>query len=113
MSSPSATAMPSEPPDLAVRPALVTQPGLAIHVGAELDPRGHLLVAFTGHSDRALPHGDGPPEVSWSLYDGALPLAQVAALLAVLPPTARITPVVPATLVETGSVIHGGRPYRT
>jgi hypothetical protein len=149
MSSPSATAMPSEAPDLAVRPVLVTQPGLAIHVGAdvmttpehvpwpgvrscrdtlertsrlaaaagitrqrrllglrasragvrhalrhaaaELDPRGHLLVTFTGHSDRALPPGDGPPEVSWSLYDGALPLAQVAALLAVLPPTARIT----------------------
>ena len=65
--------------------------GALRRAAAELDPRGHLLLAFTGPSDRALPHGDGPPEVSWSLYDGTLPLAQVAALLSVLPPTARIT----------------------
>jgi hypothetical protein len=28
--------MPSEAPDLAVRPELVTEPGLAIHVGADI-----------------------------------------------------------------------------
>ena len=67
------------------------------HAAAELDPHGHLLLAYTGHSARELPHGDGPAEVSWSLYDGALQLAQIAALLAVLPPTALVT-----VISETG-----------
>ena len=58
---------------------------------AGLDPHGHLLVAFTGHSDRE-PAGPGqPPGIGWCVHDGTLPLAEVAALLSVVPPTALVT----------------------
>jgi hypothetical protein len=63
--------------------------GALRRAAAGLDPHGHLLLAFTGHSDRD--PGDGPPGVAWCLYDGSLPLAEVAALLAAVPPTALIT----------------------
>jgi hypothetical protein len=56
-----------------------------------LDPHGHLLVAFTGHSDRE-PAGPGqPPGIAWCVHDGTLPLAETAALLSAVPPTALIT----------------------
>jgi len=58
---------------------------------AGLDPRGHLLLAFTGHSDRGRAALGRPPEVAWCLPDGALPLTEVAALLGTVPPTAFIT----------------------
>jgi len=58
---------------------------------AGLDPRGHLLLAFTGHSDRGRPGLGRPPEVAWCLSDGALPLTEVAALLGTVLPTAFIT----------------------
>lgn len=58
---------------------------------ARLDPHGHLLVAFTGHSDRDRPDPDQPPAIAWCLHDGTLPLADVAALLAAVPPTAFVT----------------------
>jgi Caspase domain len=58
---------------------------------AELDPRGHLLLAFAGHSDRERASEDAPPKVAWCLHDGTLPLAEVAALLAAIPPTALVT----------------------
>jgi hypothetical protein len=58
---------------------------------AGLDPHGHLLVAFTGHSDRE-PAGPGqPPAIAWCVHDGTLPLAEVAGLLSAVPPTALIT----------------------
>src|SRR5215831_15457519 len=56
-----------------------------------LDPRGHLLLTFTGHSDRERAGRDRWPEVAWCLADGTLPLTEVAALLAAVPPTALIT----------------------
>ena len=56
-----------------------------------LDPRGHLLLTFTGHSDRELTGRNRWPEVVWRLADGTLPLSEVAALLAAVPPTAFIT----------------------
>jgi len=58
---------------------------------AGLDPHGHLLVAFTGHSDREPTAPDKPPAIAWCLHDGPLPLAEVAALLSAVPPTALIT----------------------
>jgi hypothetical protein len=58
---------------------------------AGLDPRGHLLLAFTGHSDRERAGPGRPPEVAWCLSDGTLPLTEVAALLGTAPPTAFIT----------------------
>jgi hypothetical protein len=58
---------------------------------AGLDPRGHLLLAFTGHSDRGRAGLGRPPEVAWCLSDGALPLTEVAALLGTVPATAFIT----------------------
>jgi len=54
-------------------------------------PHGHLLVAFTGHSDREPTAPDKPPAIAWCLHDGPLPLAEVAALLSAVPPTALIT----------------------
>jgi hypothetical protein len=56
-----------------------------------LDPRGHLMLTFTGHSDRERISPDRPPEVAWCLADGTLPLSEVAALLAAVPPTVFIT----------------------
>ena len=53
---------------------------------AGLDPRGHLLVAFTGHSDREPADLDEPPGIGWCVHDGPLPLAEVAALLSAVPP---------------------------
>ena len=58
---------------------------------AGLDPHGHLLVAFTGHSDREPADPDEPPGIGWCVHDGTLPLVEVAALLSVVPPTALIT----------------------
>jgi hypothetical protein len=58
---------------------------------AGLDPRGHLLLAFTGHSDRGRAGPGRPPEVAWCLSDGTLPLTEVAALLGTVVPTAFIT----------------------
>ena len=58
---------------------------------AGLDPRGHLLLAFTGHSDRGRAGLGRPPEVAWCLFDGPLPLTEVAALLGTVPPSAFIT----------------------
>jgi hypothetical protein len=58
---------------------------------AGLDPRGHLLLAFTGHSDRERAGLGRPPAVAWCLSDGTLPLTEVAALLGTAPPTAFIT----------------------
>jgi hypothetical protein len=58
---------------------------------AELDPHGHLLLTFTGHSDRERTSPHEPPDIGWCLHDGALPLAEVAVLLAAVPPTALIT----------------------
>lgn len=58
---------------------------------AGLDPHGHLLVAFTGHSDREPAGPDEPPGIGWCVHDGTLPLAEVAALLSAVPPTALIT----------------------
>ena len=58
---------------------------------ADMDPHGHLLVTFTGHSDRERTDPDGPPDIAWCLHDGALPLAEVAALLAAVPPTALVS----------------------
>jgi hypothetical protein len=58
---------------------------------ADLDPRGHLLLAFTGHSDRGRGGLGRPPEVAWCLSDGALPLTEIAALLGTVVPTAFIT----------------------
>jgi hypothetical protein len=58
---------------------------------AGLDPHGHLLVTFTGHSDREPAAPDQPPAIAWCLHDGTLPLAQVAALLSAVPATALIT----------------------
>jgi len=65
--------------------------GALRQAAAELDPDGHLLLAFTGHSDRERTDPDGPPDIGWCLYDGTLPLAEVAALLSAAPPTALIT----------------------
>jgi hypothetical protein len=65
--------------------------GALRRAAAELDPRGHLLLTFTGHSDRERADDHGPLDVAWCLYDGALPVAEVAALLAAVPPTALIT----------------------
>jgi hypothetical protein len=56
----------------------------------ELDPRAQLLLTFTGHTDPDDHRADGSRDVAWCLYDGALRLAEVAALLAAVPPTARI-----------------------
>ena len=56
-----------------------------------LDPHGHLLLAFTGHSDREPAGPDQPPAIAWCVHDGTLPLAEVAALLSAAPPTALIT----------------------
>ena len=56
-----------------------------------LDAHGHLLVAFTGHSDREPAGPDQPPAIAWCVHDGTLPLAEVAALLSAVPPTAVIT----------------------
>ena len=64
----------------------------AVRQGAAgLDPRGHLVLAFTGPSDRGRARLGRPPEVAWRLSDGTLPLTEVAALLGTVPPTALIT----------------------
>ena len=44
---------------------------------AGLDPRGHLLLAFTGHSDRGRAGLGRPPEVAWCLSGGPLPLTAI------------------------------------
>jgi len=62
-----------------------------LEAAAGLDPHGHLLVAFTGHSDREPAGPDEPPGIGWCVHDGTLPLAEVAALLSAVPPTALIT----------------------
>jgi hypothetical protein len=61
------------------------------HAAAELDPRGHLLLAFTGESDRGRATFGRPPEVAWRLSDGTLSLTEVATLLGTAPPAAFIT----------------------
>ena len=65
--------------------------GALRRAAAELDPRGRLLLTFSGHSDRVRAVRDGPPEVAWRLSDGTLPLSEVAALLAAVPPAAFVT----------------------
>jgi len=42
-----------------------------------LDPHGHLLVAFTGHSDREPADPDEPPGIVWCVHGGTLPFAEV------------------------------------
>ena len=65
--------------------------GALRRAAAELDRDGHLLLAFTGHSDRERTDPDSPPSIGWCLHDGTLPIADVAALLAAVPPTALVT----------------------
>jgi len=65
--------------------------GTLRQAAAALHPRGHLMLTFTGHSDRERIRPDRPPEVAWCLADGTLPLSEVAALLAAVPPTVFIT----------------------
>lgn len=97
---------------LGVRASRAEVTGALRRAAAELDPDGHLLLAFTGHSDRERTDPDGPADIGWCLHDGTLPLAEVAALLAAVPPTALVTVIadtcyaaalsgftVPATLV--------------
>jgi hypothetical protein len=65
--------------------------GVLQRAATGLGPRGHLLLAFIGHSDRERTDPDRPPDIGWCLHDGTLPLAEVAALLAAVPPSALIT----------------------
>lgn len=55
----------------------------------ELAPHGQLMLTFTGHSDCVANTDDGH-DVGWCLYDGAFPLADIAAILQTLPSTTRV-----------------------
>jgi hypothetical protein len=76
---------------LGIRASRAEVTGALRRAAVTLDPRGQLLLTFTGHSDRGRADRNRPPEVSWYLADGTLPLGEVAALLAAVPPTAFIT----------------------
>jgi len=88
---------------------------LELAVG-DLDPDGLLVVTYTGHSDRRDRDSRGQREVSWCLYDGELPLADVAGVLSRLAATSYVIVVsdtcyaaalsrydIPATLVVLGA----------
>jgi len=51
---------------------------------AAIDPHGLLVLTFAGHSER------GEAGVQWCLYDGGLPLHEVADMLTGVPASARI-----------------------